>query len=282
MAKPIMIQGTASGVGKTILAMALCRIFSQDGYKVAPFKSQNITSNTAFSKAGEEIAVSQILQARAAGIEPDANMNPVILKPSLEKQATQVILKGRPYAELNAHNYSEVKQKLIPEITGAYTALSGLYDVIVIEGAGSPAELNLNHDDVANMGIAKTANAPVLLAADIDRGGVFAALYGTINLLGETERRHIKATIVNRFRGDVSLFADGARILEKITGLPVAGVIPYISFDIPDEDSLCDSGSSPYSPDRNFDSQFDILAEQVRTSLDMDLVYSILNNGGRA
>ena len=279
MARPIMIQGTASGVGKTVLTLALCRIFSQDGYRVAPFKSQNMTTNTAFNKNGEEIAVSQILQARAAGLEPQADMNPVILKPSLEKQGTQVILKGHPYKTLNAHNYREIKRVLFPEIMQAYTALSLGRDIIVIEGAGSPVELNLNQDDIVNMGIAKAVKAPVLLAADIDRGGVFASLYGTVKLLDETEMAYIKATVINRFKGEALHFAEGVRILEKITGLPVAGIIPYIPFDIPDEDNLCGSESTTYNSSHNFDTQFNIIANQVRKSLNMDLVYSILNSG---
>ena len=279
MAKPIMIQGTASGVGKTILTIALCRIFSQDGYKVAPFKSQNITANTALND-GEEIAVSQVLQARAAGLKPNANMNPVILKPSPEKHGTQVILNGRPYKTLNADNYREIKEKLIPEIMNAYIALSLLYEIIVIEGAGSPVELNLDRDDIVNMGIAKALKAPVLLVSNIDKGGAFASLYGTINLLGEPDRTHIKATVVNRFSGDVSLFSNGVHILEKITGLPVAGVIPYISFDIPDEDNLFNSENPSYSSSHNYDEQFNLIADQVRKSLNMDLVYSILNCGG--
>jgi len=280
MAKPIMIQGTASGVGKTIITMALCRIFKQDGYKVAPFKSQNMTSNTTLTKNGDEIALSQLLQAYAAEVEPDVNMNPVILKYSPEKKGTQVILNGKYYGTINAYNFKEIKKNLIPEIMKAYDSLSQQYDIIVIEGAGSPVELNLtkNNDDIANMGIAKRTNSPVALVSDIDRGGVFASLYGTVSLFDESEKNHVKAAIVNRFKGDVSYFKDGVTILEEITKIPVAGVIPHIKFDIPEEDSLYNS-SSAYISGNDFGSQFDFVADNVRKSLNMELIYKIINDG---
>ena len=276
MAKSIMIQGTASNVGKTILTTALCRIFMQDGYRTAPFKSQNMTSNAAVLKTGEELAVSQVLQAKAAGIEPDITMNPVLLKPSPENRGTQLILNGKLHDTVNAHNFGEIKQSIVPEIKKAFDTLSNRYEIIVIEGAGSPVELNLNKDDIVNMGIAKLTNAPVLLVADIDKGGVFASLFGTIALMTEEERAHVKATIVNRFKGDVSLFKDGTAILEEITGVPVAGIVPYFSISLPEEDS---PGGVVYSPDDNLDSQFDLIAGHVRESLDMDLIYRILETG---
>jgi adenosylcobyric acid synthase len=277
MAKPIMIQGTASGVGKTIITMALCKIFKQDGYRTAPFKSQNMTSNTALTKSGEEIAVSQILQAYAAGTEPETDMNPVILKPSPEKNGTRVILNGRLYDVIDAYNFKEIKKALVPEITKSYENLQKRYDIIVIEGAGSPVELNLteNGGDIVNMGIAKITKSPVLLAADIDRGGVFASLYGTLKLLDCEERKYVKATVVNRFKGDTAYFKRGAAILEEITGLPVAGVIPYVKFYLPEEDSLYENG---VLLDGDFESQFGIIAKTVRDSLDMDLIYRILND----
>jgi len=270
MARPLMIQGTASNVGKTIIAMALCRIFKQDGYKVAPFKSQNITPNTARLENGDEIAVSQLLQAYAAGVEPEVCMNPVILKP----QGPQVILNGRPHEMATDGDFTALKQKLIPEIMKAYATLDERYDIIVIEGAGSPVELNLTRgsDDIVNMGIAKRVNAPVLLVSDIDRGGIFASLYGTLNLLDEDERQCVKAMIVNRFRGDIESFADGVKILEDITGVPVAGVVPYIEFDIPEEDTH----SSNYTPENNYDRQLDLIADNIRTSLDMELIYKTI------
>ncbi|MDR0310081.1 MAG: cobyric acid synthase [Acidobacteriota bacterium] len=276
MAKPIMIQGTSSGVGKTILTIALCRIFMQDGYKVAPFKSQNMTTNTALTRSGEEIAVSQILQARAAGTDPGALMNPIVLKYSPDRQGTLVILNGKPHGTINAQNYKEIRQSLIPEVKKAYTALASQYDIIVIEGAGSPVELNLNKDDMVNMGLARYVNAPVLLAADIDRGGIFASLYGTVQLFDDSERRYLKAVIVNRFKGNALHFTDGVTILERITGLPVVGVIPQIPFNLPEEDSMFNNDNSF---DDDYDSQFDLIADRVRESLDMDMVYQILNNG---
>ena len=278
MAKSIMIQGTSSGVGKTIITMALCRIFKQDGYRAAPFKSQNMTSNTAFTKDGDEIAISQLLQAYAAGAEPSAGMNPVILKPSPDKSGTQVILNGKYYDTINAYNFKEIKKKLIPEIMAAYTSLSERYDVVVIEGAGSPVELNLtkNSDDIVNMGIAKRAQSPVLLVSDIDRGGVFASLYGTVKLLDESERSYVKAIAVNRFKGGLSYFTEGVEILERITGLPVAGVVPYVQFNLPEEDSLYSNDSTP---DGDFESQFELIADNVRRSFNMDLIYKIINDG---
>jgi len=278
MAKAIMIQGTASGAGKTILTLALCRIFKQDGHVVAPFKAQNMTSNTCLTENREEIAVSQLLQALAAGVTPSSSMNPVILKYQHNQKATQLILNGKPHDVVNAYNFKETKKKLVPEIMGAYTRLASKYDIIVIEGAGSPVELNLNREDIVNMGMAKRANAPVLLVSDIDRGGIFASLYGTINLLDETSKAHVKATIVNRFKGDAAHFSDGVRILEDITKLPVAGVIPYTAINLPEEDALFDNNAA-MTPEVDYDSQFDQIAEVVRKSLDMRLIYEILDGG---
>jgi adenosylcobyric acid synthase len=271
-----MIQGTASGVGKTILTLALCRIFRQDGYSVSPFKAQNMTCSTRFLDNGNEIAVSQWLQAAAAETEPDADMNPIILKPSPEKKGTQVILNGKLYDTISAYNYREIKGKLATYVMEAYSRLCDKYDVIVIEGAGSPVELNLNRDDIVNMGMAKRAKAPVLLVSDIDRGGVFASLYGTLGLMDETERAHVKAVIVNRFKGEAAYFADGVKILEEITKLPVAGVIPYTEIDLPEEDSLFNG--STCQTEAGFDSQFNNIAEIVRKSLNMELIYEILNS----
>ena len=275
MAKAIMIQGTASGVGKTILTLALCRIFAQDGCRVAPFKAQNMTQNTYTAKNGDEIATSQWLQALAAGIEPTSDISPVILKPSSE--GTDIVVDGKPYGKVNIDNYRQMKKDLANIVSDSYNRLSSEYDIIVIEGAGSPVELNLKQNDIVNMGMAKMAKAPVLLVSDIDRGGAFAALFGTINLLDEEECGYVKATIVNRFRGDVSGFKDGVKILENITGLPVAGVIPFTHINLPEEDDL--GGSKIVKPSTNFNQEFDQIAENVRKSLDIKLVYEILNNG---
>ena len=276
MAKAIMIQGTASGVGKTILTLALCRIFKQDGHSVSPFKAQNMTTNTCVTKPGHEIAVSQWLQALAADAEQCADINPVILKP-FEGQ-TQVVLGGKALGTIDAHNFKEVKDKIVPEIMKAYNRLCDKYDIIVIEGAGSPAELNLNKDDVVNMGMAKRAKSPVILVSDIDRGGVFASLYGTVALLGDEERAYVKATVINRFRGDIAHFDGGIKIIEDITKLPAAGVIPYIKINLPEEDDLFRSDKT-FGTASDFESQFNNIAETVRNALDMKLIYRILDEG---
>lgn len=269
----LMIQGTASNVGKTILTLALCRIFKQDGYNVAPFKPQNITFNTHFCENGDEIAISQYLQALAAGVAPTADMNPILLKPLPDKQGTQVIVDGKHFDKASLYNFKELKQQLIPKVRDAYSRLRQQYDIILIEGAGSPVELNLNKNDIVNMGMAKMANAPVILVSDIDRGGVFASLYGTVNLFTESEKAHVKATIINRFKGEAKYFADGVKIIEEITGLPVAGVIPYIDINLPEEDSICDS----INPNSNFETAFNTIADTVRTALNMKLIYKILH-----
>ncbi|MDE6019891.1 MAG: cobyric acid synthase [Ruminococcus sp.] len=237
MAKAIMLQGTMSNVGKSFLTAALCRIFRQDGFAVAPFKSQNMALNSFITSDGSEIGRAQALQAEAAGIEPSALMNPILLKPTTNV-GSQVIVNGQVYANMKAADYFRHKEKLIPYIMNAYQSLAEQYDIIVIEGAGSPVELNLKADDIVNMGLAKMVNAPVLLVGDIDRGGIFAQLIGTLDLLESCERDMVKGIIVNQFRGDISLFEDGISILEHRSGKHVSGVIPYIKCEIEDEDSL--------------------------------------------
>ena len=273
-----MIQGTASGVGKTVLTMALCRILKQDGHRVAPFKSLNITANTTLIKDKSEIAVSQALQAYAAGIVPEAAMNPVLLKPV--SGGKQIILNWYSLGYINnLDNNPAIKKELLPVIMNAYESLSQKYDIIVIEGAGSPVELNLNKDDIVNMGIAKQAKSPVLLVSDIDRGGVFASLYGTLNLFDASEIKYVKAVIVNRFKGDISFFKEGVDIIEKITGLPVAGVVPHIPFYVPEEDSLRNTASLSFSSNMDLDVEFDVVADNVRKSLNMELIYKIIDEG---
>ena len=237
MAKALMAQGTMSNAGKSVIAAALCRIFKQDGYRVAPFKSQNMALNSFVTRDGLEMGRAQVTQAEAAGIEPDVRMNPVLLKP-VRDTGSQVIVMGEVLDTISAKNYYAIKSSLKPKILEAYNSLAAEYDVIVLEGAGSPAELNLAEDDFVNMGMAQMAKAPVLLAGDIDRGGIFPQLYGTIKLLPPEQSALIKATIVNKFRGDISLFEDGVKLLEDLCGVPCAGVIPYLDVDIDDEDSL--------------------------------------------
>ena len=236
-AKCIMVQGTMSGAGKSLLCAALCRIFAQDGYRVAPFKSQNMALNSFVTRDGLEMGRAQVVQAQAAGIEPDVRMNPILLKPSSDV-GSQVIVHGEVRGQMKAADYFRHKKELIPDILSAYHSLAQEVDVIVIEGAGSPAEINLKADDIVNMGLAKLVDAPVLLAGDIDRGGVFAQLYGTVELLEPEERARIRGLIINKFRGDVEILRPGLSMLEEKTHLPVLGVVPYLKVDIEDEDSL--------------------------------------------
>lgn len=237
MAKTIMIQGTASNAGKSLLAAGLCRVFRQDGLKVAPFKSQNMALNSFITADGFEMGRAQVVQAYCAGVAPDVRMNPILLKPTNDT-GSQVIVNGVPRGTMGAVDYFRYKKVLIPDIMEAFHGLSAEYDVIVIEGAGSPAEINLKQDDFVNMGMARLANASVLLAGDIDRGGVFASLYGTVKLLEPDEQARIKGLIINKFRGDVEILRPGLTTLEELTGKPVLGVVPMLDVDIDDEDSL--------------------------------------------
>lgn len=237
MAKNIMIQGTMSNAGKSLLCAGLCRIFKQDGYRVAPFKSQNMALNSFITQNGGEMGRAQVVQAEAAGIEPDVCMNPILLKPTTDV-GSQVIVNGKVQGNMRAAEYFRKKQEYLPAILQAYQRLDEQYDIIVIEGAGSPAEINLKQGDIVNMGLARLVDAPVLLVGDIDRGGVFAQLYGTMALLEPEERQRVKGTIVNKFRGDRAILQPGLDSLQTLCGVPVAGVIPYTHVDIDDEDSL--------------------------------------------
>jgi adenosylcobyric acid synthase len=237
MAKPIMIQGTTSNAGKSLLCAALCRIFHQDGLRVAPFKSQNMALNSYVTPEGLEMGRAQVLQAQAAGRECDVRMNPILLKPTSDV-GSQVIVNGVSRGNLSAKEYFRRKKELIPDILAAYDGLAAENDVIVIEGAGSPAEINLKENDIVNMGMAALVDAPVLLVGDIDPGGVFAALYGTVALLEPQERQRIRGLLINKFRGDRSILEPGLRTLEELTGVPVAGVVPWLELDLDDEDSL--------------------------------------------
>ena len=226
-----------SNAGKSLLCAGLCRIFKQDGYRVAPFKSQNMALNSFITADGGEMGRAQVVQAEAAGIPPDVRMNPILLKPTTDV-GSQVIVNGKVLGNIRAKDYYKRKMEFVPDIMEAYRSLEDEFDVIVLEGAGSPAEINLKQDDIVNMSMAKMADAPVLLVGDIDRGGVFAQLYGTVALLEPDERARIKGTIVNKFRGDVSILEPGIKQLEDLCGVPVAGVVPYLHVDIDDEDSL--------------------------------------------
>ncbi len=237
MAKVIMVQGTMSNAGKSLLVAGLCRIFHQDGYRVAPFKSQNMALNSYITKDGLEMGRAQVMQAEAAGIEPSVYMNPILLKPT-DNVGSQVIVNGEVLGNMAAVDYFAYKKKLIPHIEAAFKKLEETADIIVIEGAGSPAEINLKEDDIVNMGMAKIADAPVLLVGDIDRGGVFAQLYGTVELLEEEEKDRIKGLIINKFRGDKTILDPGIVMIEEKCHIPVTGVIPYMHLQVEDEDSL--------------------------------------------
>lgn len=237
MAKAIMIQGTMSNVGKSLLAAGLCRIFQQDGYRVAPFKSQNMALNSYITEEGLEMGRAQVMQAECCKIPPSVKMNPILLKPTNDV-GSQVIVNGEVLGTMSARDYFSYKKRLIPEIMKAYDALAAENDIIVIEGAGSPAEINLKQDDIVNMGMAKLAKAPVLLVGDIDRGGVFAQLIGTVMLLEEDEKEMVKGLIINKFRGDKTILDPGIEMLEERAGIPVVGVAPYMRLQVEDEDSL--------------------------------------------
>lgn len=237
MAKSIMVQGTMSNAGKSLLAAGLCRVFHQDGYRVAPFKSQNMALNSFITPEGLEMGRAQVMQAEAAGIQPSVLMNPILLKPTNDV-GSQVIVNGEVLGTMSARDYFAYKKKLVPKVKEAYGKLDSQYDIIVLEGAGSPAEINLKQEDLVNMGMAKMAGAPVLLVGDIDRGGVFAQLIGTIMLLEEEERKLVKGLVINKFRGDKTILDPGVALLEEKAGIPVVGVAPYLDIQVEDEDSL--------------------------------------------
>lgn len=239
LAKAIMVQGTMSNSGKSFLTAGLCRVFMQDGYKVAPFKSQNMALNSYITKDGLEIGRAQAMQAEACGIEPTVDMNPILLKPT-SQVGSQVIVNGEVRGNMKAMDYYRDKKKLAADVMEAYNRLNQEYDIIVIEGAGSPAEINLRENDIVNMGMAKMAKAPVVLVGDIDRGGVFAALYGTVKLLEEDEQRMIRGLVINKFRGDAEILKPGLCMIEEKLSIPVVGVVPMEPLDIDDEDSLSD------------------------------------------
>ena len=243
MARNIMIQGTMSNAGKSLLCAGLCRILRQDGYRVAPFKSQNMDLNSFITASGGEMGRAQVVQAEAAGIAPDVRMNPILLKPTTDV-GSQVIVNGQVQGNMRAMEYYRRKREFLPTVLDAYRSLDEEYDIIVIEGAGSPAEINLKQEDIVNMGLAKLVDAPVLLVGDIDRGGVFAQLYGTVALLEPEERARIKGTIINKFRGDRAILEPGLRTLETLCGVPVVGVVPYVHVDVDDEDSLTERFAS--------------------------------------
>ena len=236
-ARSLMVMGTASDVGKSVLVTGLCRLLARSGVRVAPFKSQNMSNNAAVCRGGGEIGRAQAVQAEACGLEPTVDMNPVLLKPESER-GCQVLIAGRPRFRMTTADHSHYRQQAWPEIVRSYNRLAAQFEVIIIEGAGGAAEVNLRDRDVVNWRVAELADAPVLIVADIDKGGALAALVGTIHLLSPAERNRVKGLIINKFRGDPALLTDGVRIIEDKTGVPVLGVLPYAGeLDIPQEDS---------------------------------------------
>ena len=235
MARNIMIQGTGSSVGKSIIVAGLCRILKNAGYKVAPFKAQNMSLNSYVTAEGGEMGRAQVVQAEASGIEPSVLMNPILIKPTGD-MSSQVIVLGKVYRQLGADEYYQVVPELVETVKRAYDELAANYDVIVLEGAGSPAEINLYHRDIVNMGMARMADAPVLLVGDIEKGGVFASVFGTVSLLPEEDRRRVKGWIINKFRGSVSILDPGIRELERIMDIPCLGVVPYVKLNLEEED----------------------------------------------
>ncbi len=239
-ALPVMVQGTMSSAGKSFLVAALCRIFKQDGFSVAPFKSQNMALNSFVTREGLEMGRAQVMQAEAAGVEPSVLMNPILLKPNSDT-GSQVIVNGEVLGDMAAKEYFVFKKSLVPHIMKAYNQLASDHDIIVLEGAGSPAEINLKENDIVNMGMAQMAQSPVILVADIDRGGVFAQILGTIELLSSEERRRVRGFVINKFRGDKSILDSGIRMIEEKTGIPCLGTLPYMKINLDDEDSLSEN-----------------------------------------
>lgn len=246
MAK-IMIQGTASSVGKSIIVAALCRIFHQDGYSIVPFKSQNMSLNSYITLDGKEMGRAQVLQAYAAGIEPEVYMNPILLKPTSDKRS-QVILNGEVYGNYTAMEYHNLKPKFKDLLKDQFQKLENKFDIVVIEGAGSPAEINLRDKDIVNMGLAELVDAPVILVGDIDKGGVFAAIAGTMLLLKDDEKPRVKGTIINKFRGDIEILKPGLNMIEKIIHKPSLGVVPYFKLNIEEEDGAVEFNKKVNAP----------------------------------
>jgi adenosylcobyric acid synthase len=238
LGRVLMVQGTSSYAGKSTLVAALCRIFVQAGYRVAPFKAQNMSNNAAVTDSGGEIGRAQAVQAMAARVTPTVDMNPILLKPQGD-QTSQVVVLGRAWRTMQAREYYARTSELWPFVTAALDRLRAAHDIVVVEGAGSPAEINLADHDIVNMRVALYADAPVLIVGDIDRGGVFAALYGTVDLLEPEERKHVRGFVINKFRGDPSLLTPGFAMLEERTGVPTLGVLPYLDLShLPAEDGL--------------------------------------------
>ena len=277
--KSLMIQGTASGVGKTTLVAALCRIFSDKGYKVAPFKSQNM-SNFGYATPDFEISRAQVIQAIAARCKIEPDLNPIMLKP-LGNYSSLVYLNGKRYKKMHAKDYYSnfVNTKGIKAATDSLFRLQNNNDLVILEGAGSPAEINLQKYDVANMKIAQKANASVLLVADIDKGGSFASLVGTMALIEKKYQKLIKGFVLNKFRGDIDVLKPGFRKIKQLTKIPVLGTIPMLKMNLPEEDSLNVKAKEITWTKKNIsiiDKELDKLAKTLKNNLDMKKIETLI------
>ena len=273
----IMIQGTTSSAGKSLMCTGLCRIFKEDGYSVYPFKSQNMSSKYYLTSDGHKISTAQALQAFAAGVSPSAAMNPILLIPK-SNTGSMVVIKGEENEHMEARKYFEYKNKLRPMILDTYKEIEGKNDIVVIEGAGSPAEINLKQNDIVNMGMAEMADANVILVADIDRGGVFASLYGTVMLLEPHERARIKGLIINKFRGDKTLLDPGIEMIENLLNIPVIGTIPFIELELVDEDSLIDYEKKCNTVEQSLgeiEVELNKLSRVLRENMDIEYIYDL-------
>jgi adenosylcobyric acid synthase len=278
-AKLIMVQGTTSGAGKSTIVIGLCRLFSDRGYNVAPFKAQNMSSNFFTTSSGSKMALVQAIQAVAARKEPDPTMNPILLKPLGEYRST-VFLNGRFYSEMYAKDYYEkfVLQQGFMMVLKALESLRSENDIIVIEGAGSPSEINIAKYDIANMLLAQEVGAPVIIVADIERGGCFASIVGTMQLLKQAHRGLVKGFLINKFRGDITLLAPAIKEVQKMTKKRILGILPKIEFNLPEEDSLVGGSMKRKSdvPQESWNWQIDLIAKAVKESIDMERVSKVV------
>jgi adenosylcobyric acid synthase len=278
-AKLIMVQGTTSGAGKSTIVTGLCRLFSDRGYNVAPFKAQNMSSNFFTTSSGSKMALVQAIQAVAARKEPDPTMNPILLKPLGEYRST-VFLNGRFYSEMYAKDYYEkfVLQQGFLMVLKALESLRSENDIIVIEGAGSPSEINIAKYDIANMLLAQEVGAPVIIVADIERGGCFASIVGTTQLLKQAHRGLVKGFLINKFRGDITLLAPAIKEVQKMTKKRILGILPKIEFNLPEEDSLVGGSMTRKSdvPRESWNWQIDLIAKAIKESIDMERVSKVV------
>lgn len=282
MQKKLIILGTSSGVGKSILTTGICRVLYKDGHSVAPFKAQNMSRNSFTLDSGLELAIAQLLQAQACNIEPREYMNPLLLKP-LGNNMIDIFINGKHHCNMNGKDYSKTKDIFKEDVLKAYDKLKN-FEICILEGAGSPVEINIKDNDIVNMGMAEMIDSKAILVADIDRGGVFASIVGTIVLLEPEEKKRLKGVIINKFRGNKDILMSGIKKLEEITGVKVLGIVPYEEIDLEEEDSLNSKKDREYiesklngkTYEEYKEEQFDRLENLVRNNIDMNEIYKIL------